>query len=120
MSVSQARAALEAGVEVARGAIAAGATLVGIGEMGIANSTSATALLAAFTRIRPARLAGRGAGVDEAGMRRKVAVVERALKLHRAALKDPLATLAASGRLRDSRDGRRMSGWCGTEGAGGS
>jgi nicotinate-nucleotide--dimethylbenzimidazole phosphoribosyltransferase len=97
MSVAQVRAALEVGMEVARGAVAAGATLIGIGEMGIANSTSAAALLAAFLRIRPARLAGRGTGVDDTGMRRKVAVIERALKLHRAALKDPLATLAALG-----------------------
>jgi nicotinate-nucleotide--dimethylbenzimidazole phosphoribosyltransferase len=97
MSGAEVRAALEVGVEVARGAVASGATLIGIGEMGIANSTSATALLAAFTRIRPARLAGRGAGVDDAGMQRKVAAIERALKLHRAALKDPLATLAALG-----------------------
>jgi nicotinate-nucleotide--dimethylbenzimidazole phosphoribosyltransferase len=97
MSVAEVRAALEVGVEVARGAVASGATLIGIGEMGIANSTSAAALLAAFTGLRPARLAGRGAGVDDAGMRRKVAAIERALKLHRAALKDPLATLAALG-----------------------
>jgi nicotinate-nucleotide--dimethylbenzimidazole phosphoribosyltransferase len=97
MSVAQARAALEVGIEVARGAIAAGATLLGIGEMGIANSTAAAALLAAHTRIRPARLAGHGAGIDAAGMRRKIAVIERALKLHRAALADPLATLAAMG-----------------------
>ncbi len=97
MSVAQTRAALEVGVQVARGAVASGATLVGIGEMGIANSTSAAALLAAFTRLRPARLAGRGAGIDDAGMRRKVAVIERALKLHRAVLEDPLATLAALG-----------------------
>lgn len=97
MSASQVRTALEVGVEVARGATAAGATLIGIGEMGIANSTSAAALLAAFTGIRPARLAGRGTGVDDAGMQRKVAVIEGALKLHRAALKDPLATLAALG-----------------------
>jgi nicotinate-nucleotide--dimethylbenzimidazole phosphoribosyltransferase len=97
MSVAEARAALEVGVEVARGAVASGATLIGIGEMGIANSTSAAALLAAFTGLRPARLAGRGAGVDDAGMRRKVATIDRALKLHRAALKDPLATLAALG-----------------------
>ncbi len=97
MSVAQARAALEIGVEVARTAIAAGATMIGIGEMGIANSTSAAALLAAFTRIRPVRLAGRGTGVDDTGLRHKVAVIEGALKLHRAALKDPLATLAALG-----------------------
>lgn len=97
MSAAQARAALEAGVEVARDAIAAGATLIGIGEMGIANSTSAAALLAAFTGLTPERLAGRGTGVDDAGMRRKVAVIERALNLHRTALRDPLATLAALG-----------------------
>ena len=97
MSLSEVRAALEVGVDVARGAAASGATLIGIGEMGIANSTSAAALLAAFTRLRPVRLAGRGAGVDDAGMRRKVAAIEHALKLHRAVLKDPLATLAALG-----------------------
>jgi nicotinate-nucleotide--dimethylbenzimidazole phosphoribosyltransferase len=97
MSVAEVRTALEVGVEVARDAVASGATLIGIGEMGIANSTSAAALLAAFTGLRPARLAGRGAGVDDAGMRRKVGAIERALKLHRAALKDPLATLAALG-----------------------
>jgi nicotinate-nucleotide--dimethylbenzimidazole phosphoribosyltransferase len=97
MSVAQARAALEIGVEVARAAVAAGATLIGIGEMGIANSTSAAALLAAFTRIRPARLAGYGTGIDDSGVRRKIAVIERALKLHRAALEDPFATIAALG-----------------------
>ncbi|MGA8058193.1 MAG: nicotinate-nucleotide--dimethylbenzimidazole phosphoribosyltransferase [Candidatus Binataceae bacterium] len=97
MSLSEVRAALLVGVDVARGAAASGATLIGIGEMGIANSTSAAALLAAFTRLRPVRLAGRGAGVDDAGMRRKVAAIEHALKLHRSVLRDPLATLAALG-----------------------
>jgi len=97
MSLAEVRAALEVGVEVARGAAASGATLIGIGEMGITNSTSAAALLAAFTRLRPVRLAGRGAGVDDARMRRKVAAIEHALKLHRAVLRDPLATLAALG-----------------------
>src|SRR5579864_460462 len=65
MSLAEVRAALEVGVEVARDAVASGAALIGIGDMGIANSTSAAALLAAFTGLRPARLAGRGAGVDD-------------------------------------------------------
>jgi nicotinate-nucleotide--dimethylbenzimidazole phosphoribosyltransferase len=65
--------------------------------MGIANSTSAAALLAAFTVLAPARLAGRGTGIDDLGLQRKVAVIERALKLHRAALQNPLATLAVLG-----------------------
>ncbi len=97
MSAAQARAALEVGIEMAREAIAAGATLIGIGEMGIANSTSAAALLAAFTGLEPAHVAGRGAGLDDTGMRRKIAVIERALQLHHGALADPLATLAALG-----------------------
>jgi nicotinate-nucleotide--dimethylbenzimidazole phosphoribosyltransferase len=97
MSIAEVRAALEVGMEVARGAVASGATLIGIGEMGIANSTSATALLAAYTGLRPTRLAGRGAGVDDAGMRRKIAVIDRALKIHRESIKNPLATLAALG-----------------------
>jgi nicotinate-nucleotide--dimethylbenzimidazole phosphoribosyltransferase len=97
MSVAQARPALEVGVEVARAAVAAGATLLGIGEMGIANSTSAAALLAALTGLAPARLAGRGTGIDDLGLHRKVAVIERALKLHRASLQNPLASLAALG-----------------------
>jgi nicotinate-nucleotide--dimethylbenzimidazole phosphoribosyltransferase len=97
MSSAQARAALEVGIEIAHAAIAEGATLVGIGEMGIANSTAAAALLAAATGLQPAYLAGRGTGLDDAGMRRKVAVIERALALHHAALADPLATLAALG-----------------------
>ncbi len=97
MSQEDARAALEAGIEIAQSAIADGATLIGIGEMGIANSTSAAALLAAFTGIEPARLVGRGTGVDDAGIERKIAVVERALKLHQVALDDPLATLSALG-----------------------
>src|SRR6202011_2774209 len=97
MSVAQARAALEVGVEVACVAVAAGATLLGIGEMGIANSTSAAALLAAFLGLAPASLAGRGTGIDDLGLQRKVAVIERALKLHRAALQNPLATMAALG-----------------------
>jgi nicotinate-nucleotide--dimethylbenzimidazole phosphoribosyltransferase len=67
--------------------------------MGIANSTSAAALLAALTRISPSRLAGYGTGVDDDGLRRKIAVIGRALELHRAALDDPLAALAALGGL---------------------
>jgi nicotinate-nucleotide--dimethylbenzimidazole phosphoribosyltransferase len=97
MSPAETRVAMEAGIEIADGAIAEGATLIGIGEMGIANSTPAAALLSAITGLEPGRLAGRGTGVDDAGMRRKVAVVERALDLHREVLSDPLAMLGALG-----------------------
>ncbi len=97
MSREQTRAALEAGIETAHAAIDDGATLIGIGEMGIGNSTPAAALLAAFTGLKSEELAGRGTGLDDSGMRRKVAVIERALSLHGAVLSDPLAALGALG-----------------------
>ncbi|MGH7931925.1 MAG: nicotinate-nucleotide--dimethylbenzimidazole phosphoribosyltransferase [Candidatus Binataceae bacterium] len=97
MSAAQARQALETGIETAYAAATSGATLIGIGEMGIANSTPAAALLAAFTGIEPVRIAGRGTGLDDAGLRRKVEVIESGLRFHRAALSDAMATLAALG-----------------------
>jgi nicotinate-nucleotide--dimethylbenzimidazole phosphoribosyltransferase len=97
MSREQAVRALEVGIETARELSAAGVTLAGIGEMGIANSTPAAALLAAALEIAPADLVGRGTGLDDDGLRRKVGVVERALELHRDALRDPIAMLAALG-----------------------
>jgi len=97
MSSEEARRALEPGIATAREAAASGATLIGIGEMGIANSTPAAALIAAVSGIEPARIVGRGTGVDDAGLRRKIEVVEAGLRLHRGALNDGLATLAALG-----------------------
>lgn len=97
MTPEQARGALEVGIELARDAVAQGVTLLGIGEMGIGNSTTAAAVLAATTGIAPQLLAGYGAGIDEDGRRRKVAVVEDALKLHCGALGDAQGILAAVG-----------------------
>lgn len=97
MSADELRRAIEIGIEIAREAAHRGVKLLGIGEMGIGNSTSSAALLSALTGIDPARLAGRGTGVDDAGFRRKVEVIEAALKLHRARTNDPLDLIAALG-----------------------
>jgi len=97
MSSEQAKNAIEAGIETANEAVSRGATLIGIGEMGIANSTAAAAVIAAITGIEPARLAGRGTGIDDAAMKRKVRVIEDALRLHRDSLRDGLGTLASVG-----------------------
>ncbi|MGH7778883.1 MAG: nicotinate-nucleotide--dimethylbenzimidazole phosphoribosyltransferase [Candidatus Binataceae bacterium] len=97
MTAAQARHALETGIEIARKAAAAGATLIGIGEMGIANSTSASAILCATTGLAPAELAGRGTGLDDAGVRRKIGVLERALERHRGSFTGGESILAAVG-----------------------
>src|SRR5262249_48351301 len=57
--------------------------LLGAGEMGIGNSTAAAALLCAFTGVDPTDAAGRGTGLDDAGVAHKAEVIRRALALHR-------------------------------------
>ena len=64
----EARAALAVGAEVARALAGEGVTLAGVGEIGIGNTTAATAILCALTGADPARMAGRGAGLDAAGV----------------------------------------------------
>jgi len=97
MTRDLARGALEVGIEVARDFAASGVALIGIGEMGIANSTSATAVISAATGIAPGQLAGRGTGLDDAGLRHKIDVIERGLALHRDLMHDGLGILAAVG-----------------------
>lgn len=71
--------------------------LLAVGEMGIANTTAATALCCALLGGAPEDWAGPGTGLDAAGVARKAAVVQRGLDLHRDALADPLAALARIG-----------------------
>ncbi len=79
MSREQAEAALALGIDLARELHERQARLIGVGEIGIGNTTSAAALVAACTGAAPALVVGPGAGLDAAGVARKVAVVERAL-----------------------------------------
>jgi nicotinate-nucleotide--dimethylbenzimidazole phosphoribosyltransferase len=97
MTRDQALGALETGIEVAGMIATKGAALIGIGEMGIGNSTSAAALLSALSGIAPEELAGYGTGLDASGLRRKIATIEQGLRLHREFLSDAILTLAALG-----------------------
>jgi nicotinate-nucleotide--dimethylbenzimidazole phosphoribosyltransferase len=71
------------------------AEILGAGEMGIGNTTSAAALFTAFSGLDPIETAGRGTGLNDAGVVRKAEVIRRALALHRT--HDPIDTLAAFG-----------------------
>jgi nicotinate-nucleotide--dimethylbenzimidazole phosphoribosyltransferase len=71
--------------------------LLAVGEMGIANTTTAAALCAASFGGGAVRWTGRGTGVDDAGLTRKHTAIEAALKFHRAILADPLKVAAALG-----------------------
>jgi nicotinate-nucleotide--dimethylbenzimidazole phosphoribosyltransferase len=97
MTPDETARALEIGIEIARELADSGVTLIGIGEMGIANSTPAAAILCALTGVAPESMVGRGTGLDDAGMRRKTEVVMRALEIHRAAFASGESLLAALG-----------------------
>ena len=78
-------------------AVAGDVDLLGLGEMGIGNTTVAAAVFAALYGGSAAEWVGRGAGVDEAGLRRKIAAVEAALATHEGHFKDPLEVLRRLG-----------------------
>lgn len=99
MTREEARRAVEVGIEVARDLASAGNRLLVTGDMGIANTTASAALIAAFTGAAPEEVTGRGTGVDDETLARKVDVVGRALARHQPDPADPLGVLAAVGGL---------------------
>jgi len=84
-------------VETGFDAVSPQADLVCLGEMVIGNTTAAAALAAALFGGGGKRWAGRGTGVDDAGLARKRAVIDSALARHAATLGDPLACAATFG-----------------------
>jgi len=97
MSVEEARKAVETGIDVVLQQVASGSDLVATGEMGIGNTTPASALIAVFTGRRPAEVTGPGTGLGGGALARKVAVVERALAVNEPDASRPLEVLAALG-----------------------
>jgi nicotinate-nucleotide--dimethylbenzimidazole phosphoribosyltransferase len=86
-----------AAVDIGYRTVPADADLLAVGEMGIANTTTAAMLCAALLGGGAERWAGRGTGVDDEGLARKCAAVEAALDFHRDILRDPLEVAAALG-----------------------
>ena len=82
MTADECEEAMEAGREQARLARGAGIELLGIGEMGIGNTTSASALFVALLGMTPGSVVGRGTGVTDDGLQRKLEVIEKALERH--------------------------------------
>jgi len=97
MTREQAVEAIEAGAGLAEEAIAAGADLLGTGEMGIGNTTAASAITAAITGAAAEIVTGRGTGVDDVAWRRKVEVVRRALAVNAPNARDGLGVLERLG-----------------------
>ncbi|WP_288027169.1 nicotinate-nucleotide--dimethylbenzimidazole phosphoribosyltransferase [Arthrobacter sp.] len=97
MTRSQASQAVASGIAIVNAEIARGLDLVATGDMGIGNTAASSAIVAAITGKPVADLTGRGTGIDDAGLRRKVAAIEQALAVNRPDPHDPLDVLAKVG-----------------------
>ena len=91
--------AIELGAELARQCREEGASILATGEMGIGNTTTSSALAAVLLGKNPAEVTGRGAGLSDAGLVRKIAAIEQAIALNRPDPADPIDVLAKVGGL---------------------
>ena len=98
MTEAQLQAAVETGYRLAAG-LAEGADVVCLGEIGIGNTTAASALVAALTGLPAGRVCGRGTGLDAQGVARKRELVEQALAANRPDPARPLDCLRLVGGL---------------------
>ncbi|MCC6159632.1 MAG: nicotinate-nucleotide--dimethylbenzimidazole phosphoribosyltransferase [Deltaproteobacteria bacterium] len=106
MTHREARAAIDAGIGLANDAADEDVTLLGTGEMGIGNTTSAAGLFAELLGLQPREIVGRGTGIDDETLARKIDAVETALRINAPDAGDPVAVLAAFG-------GFEIAGICG-------
>ncbi|MEW6184537.1 MAG: nicotinate-nucleotide--dimethylbenzimidazole phosphoribosyltransferase [Thermodesulfobacteriota bacterium] len=106
MEVEEAVRAIETGIELAREAAREGVALIGTGEMGIANTTPSSALFAALLPCPVEDITGRGTGIDDSGLLKKIETIKKALEVNYHPLPDPLKTVAALG-------GLEIAGICG-------
>ncbi len=93
MTEQQLTAAMTIGRQSVERAKKKGAHLFLGGEMGIGNTTSATALIAAISKLSVAELTGPGTGLDRKGVNHKIKIIESALRLHQSAIDSPLTAL---------------------------
>ena len=97
MTREQAVFALEAGIRAAEQAAADGCDILVAGEMGIGNTTSSTAVLSVLLGVDPEEITGRGSGLDDAGLRRKVAAIRSCIAVNRPDPDDALDVLSKCG-----------------------
>lgn len=97
LGLDDTRRALAEGEQIAAEELAAGADLLILGDLGIGNTTSAAALVAASLGVGAAEVTGRGTGIDDDGLKRKERVIGEALERVGDRARDPWQRLAALG-----------------------
>ena len=99
MTCNETVEAILTGARLAEESVKAGAKVIGVGEMGIGNTTTASAVLAALTSSKVERVTGRGGGLTDAGYIKKIEVIKKARKLHKPNPKDLIDVLSKVGGL---------------------
>jgi nicotinate-nucleotide--dimethylbenzimidazole phosphoribosyltransferase len=99
MTRDMAERAIVAGIELAADMSSRGYDIVATGEMGIGNTTTSSAVCAALLGLPIERVTGRGAGLSDEGLRRKIFAIERALALHGKTLPTPSSVYDPEGAL---------------------
>lgn len=89
--------AIEVGINEVKHCKDAGITLIGLGEMGIGNTTTASAISAALLKLDAKSVTGRGAGLSDEGLARKINIIDDAIKKYDLYNKEPLEVLEAVG-----------------------
>jgi nicotinate-nucleotide--dimethylbenzimidazole phosphoribosyltransferase len=97
MTAEQCRQAVCKGAELAQAEIAGGSNVLGFGEMGIANTSSSAALMSVLCEMSVAECAGRGTGLDDEGLQRKIGILEQAVQLHHIKPTQPIQALITFG-----------------------
>ena len=97
MTREQCLRVLLSGLDLAEELTKDGYTLLAAGEMGIGNTTTSSAVAAALLGRPAAEMTGRGAGLSDAGLEKKIRVIDAAISLHRPDPADPVDVLAKVG-----------------------
>lgn len=97
MNREEAIRSIETGIEVIREISDQGLDILGIGEMGIGNTTPSSAIAAVFSNLKVKEVTGRGTGIDEETFNRKVQVIKKALNINQPNPKDPIDVLTKVG-----------------------
>ena len=99
MTKAQAEEAIRVGMDILNEAADNGLELAATGEMGIGNTTASAAITALLCGMKPAEVTGRGTGLDDAGLKRKIAIIEQVLAARDPDPKDPMDILCKVGGL---------------------
>ncbi len=99
MTREQTLRAILLGVELAKQAKDEGVSVLGVGEMGIGNTTTSSAVLCALTGLSVEEVTGRGGGITDAAFLKKKDVITRGLEKHRPDPADPVDVLSKVGGL---------------------